>query len=122
MRKYIFVLVLFCISSIYGQQYYRQLSTNAEIHILTIGPGNNLEDSFGHSAIWIRDKARDVDWVYNYGVFDFNTPNFLLKFASGKLPYKLGISKYEHFLASYQAQACNMKCLVQKSGKENNKK
>lgn len=83
---------------------YGRLSENAEISILTIGPGDNLYDRFGHSAFRIRDAENDIDWAYNYGVYDFNTPNFYTKFARGKLLYKLAVSEYEPFLNSYIAQ------------------
>jgi hypothetical protein len=33
--------------------------------------------SFGHTAIRISDPSQFIDLVYNYGAFDFNTPNFV---------------------------------------------
>jgi len=32
-----------------------------------------------------------------FGTFDFDTPNFYLKFAQGKLLYKLSIERFEQF-------------------------
>jgi len=66
-----------------------ELSEYAEISILTIGPGANLYDKFGHSAFRVKDETLGIDVAYNYGVYDFNTPNFYTKFARGKLLYKL---------------------------------
>jgi len=83
----------------------RQLSSEAEISVLTIGPGALLNDSFGHSAFRVKDKLNYLDIVFNYGVFDFNEPNFYTKFAQGKLNYKLDINKsYSNFFESYIAQ------------------
>ena len=42
--------------------------------------------------------------VFNYGVYDFETPNFYTKFAQGKLLYELGVSYYQPFYESYVAQ------------------
>jgi hypothetical protein len=36
--------------------------------------------SFGHTAIRVSDAVLGVDVVYNYGAFDFSTPNFVMKF------------------------------------------
>jgi hypothetical protein len=35
---------------------------------------------FGHTAVRITDTEHFIDIVYNYGAFDFNTPNFVAKF------------------------------------------
>jgi hypothetical protein len=42
--------------------------------------------------------------VYNYGVYDFNTPNFYLKFAQGKLLYTLGRNNFSPFYNYYAKQ------------------
>lgn len=83
---------------------YGSLSPAAEVSILTIGPGAELYDKFGHSAFRIKDTLSGVDIVFNYGVYDFNTPNFYTKFAQGKLLYELGVSYYQPFFESYVAQ------------------
>lgn len=80
------------------------LSPTAEISILTIGPGSELYDKFGHSAFRIKDTLSGVDVAFNYGVYDFNTPNFYTKFAQGKLLYELRVSYYQSFFESYVAQ------------------
>ena len=71
---------------------------------MTIGPGAELYDKFGHSAFRINDPATGQDVVFNYGVYDFDTPNFYTKFAQGKLLYQLGVSYYDSFYNSYVAQ------------------
>jgi len=71
------------------------------ISVLTIGPGNSLSDSFGHSAIRVQDKSKNYDLVFNYGVYDFNDPNFYTNFIKGYLNYSLGVSYYEDFKSSY---------------------
>jgi len=80
------------------------LSPNAEISVLTVGPGTSLNDSFGHSGFRIKDEINQIDLVFNYGVYDFDTPNFYLKFAQGKLNYLIGLNYFDDFFASYAAQ------------------
>jgi len=80
------------------------LSENAEVSILTIGPGQQLYDSFGHSAFRVKDPTQNIDVVYNYGTYNFDTPNFYLKFAQGKLMYQLAFNNYKPFFNYYVRQ------------------
>ncbi|MDN3724998.1 DUF4105 domain-containing protein [Aequorivita sp. SDUM287046] len=101
-KNYILLFLLLITIAVKAQ--YVSLSENSEISILTIGPGAELYDKFGHSAFRIKDSLSGVDVVFNYGVYDFNTPNFYTKFAQGKLLYQLGVSYYQPFFESYVAQ------------------
>jgi hypothetical protein len=80
------------------------LSNSAEVSIITVGPGTNLNDSFGHNGFRIKDESRNVDVIYDYGRYDFNTPNFYLKFAQGKLLYEIGYVNFDPFLNYYKRQ------------------
>jgi hypothetical protein len=99
--KFSFLLTLISLFT-FGQSI--QLSNEAEISALSIGPGAYLVDSFGHSAFRVRDKQNRIDTVFNYGSYDFNTSNFYLKFAQGKLKYKLATNSYSGFIEFYMAQ------------------
>ena len=77
------------------------LSEEAKISLLTCSPGQDLYAVFGHSAFRVNDPINGIDKTYNYGTFEFNTPNFYLKFIRGKLLYKLGIGKQDRFIRSY---------------------
>ncbi|KJJ37625.1 lipoprotein N-acyltransferase Lnb domain-containing protein [Aequorivita vladivostokensis] len=101
-KKYFLFLFLLATVSVKAQ--FGSLSPAAEISILTIGPGAELYDKFGHSAFRIKDSLSGVDVVFNYGVYDFNTPNFYTKFARGKLLYQLGLTYYQPFFESYVVQ------------------
>lgn len=79
----------------------RLLSEKAEVSLLTCSPGSELYSVFGHSAIRVNDPDSQLDWVFNYGTFDFNTPNFYLKFSSGKLNYILSVNHFSRFVQSY---------------------
>lgn len=79
-----------------------QLSNEAQIHVLTCGPyQGEVYSAFGHSAIRVYDPAQGVDLLYNYGIFDFDQPNFYLNFARGYLNYKLGVTTYDRFRNYY---------------------
>ncbi len=74
---------------------------NIEVFLITCGPGTETYSIYGHSAIRIIDHKNNTDLVYNWGVFDFSTPNFVWKFAKGRLDYMLGVYPYEKFLRDY---------------------
>src|SRR5690606_8922340 len=78
------------------------LAQEYRISLLTCDPGDELYSAFGHNAVRVRDLNSGRDLVFNYGTFDFDTPNFYLKFARGKLDYMLSVSTYEQFLLHYQ--------------------
>ncbi|MDR2409849.1 MAG: DUF4105 domain-containing protein [Bacteroidales bacterium] len=80
---------------------FAQLSENAKVSILTCGDGFEFFESFGHTALRICDTALNMDYVFNWGVFDFNTDNFYLKFAQRRLPYMLGVTEYQWFVFEY---------------------
>ncbi len=78
------------------------LSPKAQFSLLTCGPGQELYSLYGHSAIRLKDPLLKIDEVYNYGTFDFNTPNFYVKFTRGKLNYKLAREGIRNFMWTYQ--------------------
>ncbi len=92
------LLLLLLSTYIYGQK----LSDNAEISILTVGPGTSLIDAFGHSAFRIKDDSIGLDVTYGYGGFDFDAPNFYLKFAQGKLNYLISKDDIHRFYRVYE--------------------
>ncbi|MFT4534672.1 MAG: hypothetical protein ACJA1A_003144 [Saprospiraceae bacterium] len=75
-----------------------------DISILTCRSGDELYSTFGHTAIRINNIPLDLDLVYNYGLFSFDTPNFYVKFMRGQLPYLLGNTKMQYFLQEYQVE------------------
>ncbi|WP_462253502.1 lipoprotein N-acyltransferase Lnb domain-containing protein [Ekhidna sp.] len=82
-----------------------QLSDQAEIAVITIGPyQGEVWSAFGHSGIRVVDPKLGVDWFYNYGLYDFDQENFFLNFAQGLLKYKVGVTKYEHAVRFYKKQ------------------
>ncbi|MCP4884843.1 MAG: DUF4105 domain-containing protein, partial [Flavobacteriales bacterium] len=90
-------------SNFYAQELI--LSPNAEVSVITCGPGTDeLYASFGHSAFRVLDIKNKIDRVYNYGTFDFNTPNFYGKFAQGKLLYQLRAYNFGNFLRGYHQE------------------
>ena len=77
-------------------------SDSANVYLLTLSPGSETYAAFGHSAIRVSDPRRGINFVYNYGMFDFSTTNFYPKFVFGRLLYFLSISDYRDFFMAYK--------------------
>lgn len=67
-----------------------------EISVLTFANGEVLWERFGHNALVVTDTVTGMSLAYNWGVFDFDQPNFLMRFLTGDTRY---------WLAAYPTQA-----------------
>lgn len=68
------------------------------ISLLTYGPGDEVFERFGHVALVVRDSATGEDIAFNWGMFDFDQPNFLVNFLTGDTKY---------WMAGFNTQAFN---------------
>lgn len=98
-KKTLFSLLL--LLSFVGFSQNLPLSKDAKISVLTCGLGNESYSFFGHTAIRVADPANNIDVVYNYGTFDFRTPNFVAKFAKGDLQYFATAHAFGDFMNDY---------------------
>ena len=101
-REYFLTVCIWFLGSFLPQNLTAQLSSNAQISLLTCGPGDDLYALFGHSAIRVYDPASGLDEVYNYGTFDWEDPHFYQKFLKGKLLYWVDKESMDHFLGMYR--------------------
>lgn len=96
-------ILFFLLCSVVQTAFTRQLSEQAEISVITCGPGQEaVFTAFGHSAFRVYDPANGINAAFNYGVFDFEQPNFYLNFARGHNRYRLAVQDYERFEYVYQ--------------------
>ncbi len=94
------LIITFILCSFIGLSGHAQVDTSGyRISLLTCESGPAVYSTFGHSAIRVKTSVKD--WVFDYGVFDFDTPGFLWRFLRGSLDYELGVRPYDDFLESY---------------------
>ncbi len=74
------------------------------VSVLTIGPGDEVFERFGHNAIRIRDEITGMDLAYNWGMFSFADPNFLARFLSGDTRYWVEAFPSAWMIETYIAQ------------------
>jgi hypothetical protein len=74
------------------------------VSLFIYGPGDEVFERFGHIALAVADARTGEDIAFNWGMFDFNQPNFLGRFLTGDTRYWMAGYPTFAFNASYQAQ------------------
>ncbi len=96
------LLVILCGSILANaQQQTPKLTEDSHVSLITCGPGEELYEAFGHTAILVYDPNLKIETVYNFGTFDFGQPNFYLNFTRGNLLYMLATSRFGRFTRAY---------------------
>lgn len=75
-----------------------------QIAVYTYGPGDAVFERFGHVALAVLDANTGEDLAFNWGMFDFDQPNFLGRFLTGDTRYWMAGYRTVEFNAAYQAQ------------------
>ena len=100
-KKLLLVFLLVCCQIGFSQSL---VSDNTIVSILTVGTADASHSLYGHTALRIKDETKNIDLVYNYGMFDFSTPNFMFKFVKGDLQYYAAAYPYADFEYSYRVE------------------
>lgn len=69
------------------------------VSLVTCAPGPDVYELCGHAAIRIRNA--EMDSVWNYGIFDFSSPNFLYRFVKGETDYMVRGYDFARFMPAY---------------------
>ena len=109
--KHIYILVLMMlawvpvsaqdVSSVEDSTSMDSRMDSIEISLLTCTPGKDMYAKFGHTALRVRDYTINRDVVFNYGCFDYNANNFVLKFVLGQTDYLLDAEEFEFLKYRY---------------------
>lgn len=93
--------LLFFMVGLFPPSIQASLSDSIRISLLTCAPGSEIYALFGHTAIRYENLTNKEDLVFNYGMFSFNTPNFVMRFVKGETDYQLGVIEYPYFEGEY---------------------
>ncbi len=61
-----------------------------EVSFIVVEPGPEVFELEGHAALRINAGPMS-DFMVTYGVFDFDSPNFIYRFVKGDAEYSMGI-------------------------------
>lgn len=110
-RKFILVLgILWLVYTAFPMKIWGNTQTDTvempqndsiQFSLLTCAPGPEIYALFGHTAIRYQNFSRGVDLVFNYGMFSFDSPNFVYRFVKGETDYQLGIIPFPYFESEY---------------------
>lgn len=70
-----------------------------EASLVTAWPGSEIYELCGHEAV--RIKGPGIDSVWNFGVFNFNEPNFVGRFVKGETDYMVASYPFAWFMPEY---------------------
>ena len=90
--------LLFCL---FALSFIAVARSEVKVSVLTCSPGDEAYSLYGHTALRYVDTDRNLDVVFNYGCFDFSTPNFGWRFVLGETDYMVGCQDFEDFLPEY---------------------
>jgi hypothetical protein len=89
-----FLLTLIMILSVISTYAYPVLSDSTVISLLTYDKTPEVYGMYGHTALRVKDQPNHVDLIFNYGTFDFNSPNFIYRFTKGDADYILAVQDF----------------------------
>lgn len=81
-------------------QYKEGVSDSISVSLITYYPGSMIYELYGHAGIKI-GFANGSGILYNYGIFDFNSPNFLYRFIKGETDYMVKGYSTDYLLRGY---------------------
>lgn len=106
MRRLLFILLLFL--SLLPTPARAQTTSPAtssgplQLYLVTIGSGPSVEEVFGHNGILFVNTATGDQYLYNWGVFDFEQKNFIANFIQGRMIYAMDADPdFDRTVANY---------------------
>ena len=77
------------------------ISDSAKFYLVTCEPGDAVYARFGHSGLRVYDAENNIDEEFHWGLFSFDTPNFIGRFISGNTDYEMGVFGTRYFMREY---------------------
>lgn len=103
---YTFIALLLLAFGVSAQQ-----SAAPRISLLTAEPGPEVFELYGHQAVRVQTPEGE-DITYNFGLFNFDEPNFIYRFVKGETDYMGGKMPTAEFLQSYRSRGSKVEELV----------
>lgn len=107
--KFIRLLITFCAMTVLFQVKAQSVCLTtatdtiapAKVSLLTCAPGRQIYELEGHTGLRLQWEGNDM--VANWGLFDFNSPNFVYRFVKGETDYCAGICPTPYFIHQYES-------------------
>ena len=101
---FVFTLCVMLRCRVYAEKYDPLVYMDSvEFSLLTCSPHEEVYSLYGHTALRYHDLHRGKeDVTFNWGVFNFQTPHFVLRFIFGLTDYELGLGSFRPFCSYYR--------------------
>lgn len=105
----LFLLTLTITSSFSVSSQTIRVSDSMRISIVTCSPyQNEVYAKFGHTGLRVVDVSQNIDLLFNWGIFSYDTDNFYAKFIIGYCDYMLGVIDTKDFLDEYRSRGSSV--------------
>lgn len=79
-----------------------QLTEASKVSLLTCSPSDEaIYALFGHAGLRIQDDSLKIDAVFDYGIFNFGSGNFIYRFVKGETDYAVAGRRFDNFIGEY---------------------
>ena len=103
LRGGLFLLTLLCQNTALAQDHDLPPMDSVEISLLTCQPHDEVYSLYGHTAIRYHEFTKGgIDAAFNYGVFNYDAPFFVVRFVFGLTDYELGAYPTQLFQKEYR--------------------
>jgi hypothetical protein len=72
------------------------------VYLVTMSPGTEVWERFGHNGIWVHDALTGQDTFFEWGVFDFRQVNFVSRLIRGEMLYTMDVTPLDAKLRRYR--------------------
>jgi len=74
-----------------------------KVSFIVVEPGPEVFELEGHAALRVNGGPMS-DFMVTYGVFDFDSPNFIYRFVKGDAEYSMGIVPWRYVAEAYRRE------------------
>ena len=76
------------------------------VHLAVVGPGDAVWSLYGHAAMVVNEPKQRLSRarVYNFGITDWNRPNYVRDFLTGRVEFWGGSASFKENLARWKRE------------------
>ena len=97
------ILMILPLKAVAQDSIQKNAMDSVEVSLLTCSPHEEIYSLYGHTALRWHDLRSDEDLAFNWGIFNFKKPYFVLRFVFGLTDYELGGIPMKYFVKEYES-------------------
>ena len=97
------ILMILPLKAVAQDSIQKNTMDSVEVGLLTCSPHEEIYSLYGHTALRWHDLRSGEDLAFNWGVFNFEKPYFILRFVFGLTDYELGAIPMKYIIDEYRS-------------------